>query len=464
MKLFILINCLFLVVTSSAQKVLLKYPITFAKGNFHNNNKTFLSPLENNIAIAIYDSKKADYILTDENFKIISNFSLPKSQTSFAVGEVELLGSSDGNQRNVVNMVYKINKDYRNGFIKEKYTYQTETVDFENKKISISKFVELPAKEKYLLSFTDENQFYFLTVNDDINEIIFYSLNKNGTAERNSVPVSPVSSKKQDQLSNYLSELKYINAKKEPSVEIGYSPAKIIGGSDRFLLSVIGDDALRLIEIDKKTFKAIDKNIISIKGENVGVYKKLLFHLNLDTDNVTVAVADMDGNSLKTITIDEAGYSNIFNEVFFTKREYDVKKVEQVDNWKQFKKLLKKGDRGIIVRKTDYGYILLVGSRDPIVRGSAAFNTTGSAAGTFSTGAAYTKPYYYKSVTGVILLGEDFQPMNKKGEISQSEQLNDVYFNTASRLRTQFQFKGKEYIGYYDEGDDAYFIQSIKID
>src|SRR5436190_18497698 len=154
----LLLHCLL----TAAQKDVLKYPFKFStkRNNASSFNKgayVMADKSAANMAFVLQDVDKADYVLTDSDFKVLSNFTLPAKQTIFDfdasnLSQLNYVGATtDGNK---YNFIYKhtatkmfTNKDY--------YSYKIETVDFAAKTVTQKDFVDVPKSEKPVAGFSE---------------------------------------------------------------------------------------------------------------------------------------------------------------------------------------------------------------------------------------------------------------------------------------------------------------------
>ncbi|MBX2888001.1 MAG: hypothetical protein KF829_05060 [Ferruginibacter sp.] len=453
-----------------------------------------------NIAFVLQDIDKADYVLADSNFKIISSFSLPAKQTIFNydasnLSQLNYVGATtDGNK---YNFIYKhtatkmfSNKDY--------YSYKIETVDFAAKNVIQKDFINVPKNEKVISGFSEYNNFFLLTAMDETSSLKIYGLSGNGaTIEKTIVfPVQNTDGKKAKKLSDILAETVTINAADEPGLDDAVRSAKLFTSKDELTFLINDRGSAQVVTINTTNFSVSNKYIKHENAEskeadkaytNAYITGNRLFLMQVVPQKITVSVFDLDGKNLSKLEINETNIQQLTNGGGkYQERRGSKEKDEMIDDFTKITKALIKGTQGIAVETTATGkYLITIGTYDDIQvssGGGDAYHTSvqfgqGTSPSTQATSNSYyytnavpgvskfvSRPNYYKTTSFSLLLDAvTLKPVKDKIPESAAKQIRNYVSETGNAMKNQFVFHNKQYYGYYDGDAEFYIFQHIAI-
>ena len=363
MKLLICIALLLVTMTKDfAQRSVLSYPFEFEKSFLQKSDYDayFLdNKAAQGFAFILKDNKKADYVLADKNFKVISKFTKKIDETIFSHGGEKYLGGTAIN--NVYHYLYKV---FDKKFMSTKITYMEETIDFDKKQVSSNTAFEIPKEEKLLVSFSDNNRYFSITANKKGGDLNFYVISSNGDAVTKDVhfTIPPGKDKKKDEMSEYLNGMKVIKQNEEPGLETANGSAKLYSYPDKLVFVVNdGDNPTQLVAVDLNTFsnqeKLIDHSSMLEKGKHdksyVSSYLKdnKLFTLILNKKDIKIAIYDASsGDLLNSHVINDESSLNELAEMPVAETRKGKKTSEkEVDDMHKIIKAFTKGTEGIAV-------------------------------------------------------------------------------------------------------------------
>lgn len=486
-----------------SQKVLLRYPIEFAKGTLQKRNydSYYLNdPASQNSVLVLKDNKKVEYLLLDKNMKLVSKFSPADglNNTVFSFDEEQYMGGTASGGK--FYFVYIVVNKKLGGVNSDVYV---ETVDVANTLVSNKKLLETPKGEKPLVSFSNYGQYFSITVENETNQIKFYNLNSKGELIQKSITVTPPANKKKDKLSEYLTGIRVINEDDEVGLETGTEKAKLFHTREQlvFVLNE-GDQPTRIISVDTKTFTASEKFIDHShllaggdKGKsyvNSFLLDDKLFSLVLNKKNIQIATYDIaSGKQLKNFEISESTNTAFAKYPSQEERKGKDFREKDIDDIKKLIKLFDKGSEAIVATQDKKGRIIItVGTYDPITPPSSVGSfqkqpdlfegTTRNASGG-AVPIMRSMPYryvpgspihtsqlanYYSSTTFKLMLDSTGTNLVKGvAPISEISQIKD-YMNEVdakAEAKNQFSVNEKQYFGYYSRELKTYLIEEIFI-
>jgi hypothetical protein len=504
MKHFICFALLLAIITKNfAQRSVLSYPFEFEKSFLQKSDYDayFLDNKDaQGFAFILKDNKKADYVLADKNFKVISKFTKKTDETIFSHDGEKYLGGTATN--NVYHYLYKV---FDKKFMSTKITYMEETIDFDKKQISSKTAFEISKEEKLLLSFSDNNRYFSITANKKGGDLNFYVISSNGDAATKNVhfTIPPGKDKKKDEMTEYLAGIKMIKQNEEPGLETANSSAKLYSYPDKLVFTINdGDDPTQLVTVDLNTFstqeKFIDHSSLTEKGKHdksyVSSYLKdnKLFTLILNKKDIKIAIYDAGSGELLNSQIinDGSGLNELAETPVAETRKGKKTSEKEVDDIRKIIKAFTKGTEGIAVSTNQAGqYILKVGTYDPIQMGGGGGGYVGGfqQGAPISTGAGPIPNYYYNpymyyvpgssgysttsaryyTTTYFKMLLDPTSLKTAKGKIPSSigDQVKD-YMNDAdqkAKAVKQFEMSGNQYYGFYNKDSKIYEVDQIMI-
>ena len=481
-----------------AQKPVLNIPFEFEKKRLASSDYDayFLqSGTGTTFSLLLKDNEKTEYLLIDQNFKIVSKVDVDLKETVFDKGNNEYSGGTDRN--NAFRYIYK--KKLPSTRIS--YLFQTETVDFTTKTVNQAKLFEIPSEQKIITSFSDNNNFYTLTSDDDAKQLIVYSVNEAGEPKTNRIPfnVPSTAGKKRDKLSEYLSQLEVIKAGEEPDMSASVSFAKLFStkGSLNFVINEEGHPT-HLFRLSLPNFTAEEKFFDPGKtkegsGEKLKVNSFLqgdrLFSMVLGRKDVSIVVQDAaDQHTISQYTINEET-----SPAFFARSPVNDRRMgkslssKDVNKFRSLINVLDGGTKGIMVTPNKNGQLIVtVGTYDPIMLPGG-----GGYEGGYQRGPNYNNspspnmvynPYLhyrpgfstymgdrarYYNTTYFKLLMDPSASKVEKGPVPTpvAEQIKDYLQGTDRKAKAtnQFSMGQQQYYGYYDKDAKQYQVEEIKL-
>lgn len=499
MKPFLFIGLSILIASSicTAQKTVLSYDFDFQKKNWI-KNQVYIMPDEGSkkVAMIFHDSRKADYVLTDNNFKTIKKFSVSQDETVYNEGKEEFLGASVEPGGMVFHFVYKITVEkYSPIGMNIKNYYRTEKVDFNAGKLSHKDFMEIPKSEKLLMSFSDNGSYFSITTNDKTSDLVLHKLtNGNVTSKNISFRIPEGAGKRKNELSEYLAGIQFIPETEEADLDAATGTAKLFSIPGKLVMMINDKEApTHIFTIDKNTFASVEQfidhsTLYDTKQSTVNSFlsEDKIFSLVLNKSNIQLAAYNRaDLAVLWKQEINEGNIASLASSApIFEKREGEKKVEKDVENIGSMLKSFDKLSDGLTVSKSSTGqFILTVGTYEPIMRvsgGSSGYKTSlgTSATGTSTNmGSVYANTVYtpgistysrnanhYKTTSFKLLL-EPSELKVIKGRIpsSVSDQVKDFMVEKKGGLKNQFTLNGQQYMGYYDNDAEMYIIYLITI-
>jgi hypothetical protein len=487
----------------TAQKTVLKYPFKFSTkrsnaASFNKGAYILADKSTTNIAFVLQDIDKADYVLVDSNFKVVSNFTLAAKQTIFNID------ASNSNQLNYVgatsegskyNFVYKhtATKMFSN---KESYSYKIETVDFAKKNVTQKDFVDVPKSEKLVAGFSEYNNFFLLTAIDESSSLKIYALSGNGTPIEKAIafPIQTTDGKKAKKLSEILSETVTINTGDEPGLDDATKKAKLFTSKDALTFLINDNGSNQVVAINTTNFavtsKFIENNNAAIKEKvytNAYMTGNKLFLVQVVPQNINVSVLDLTGKILGKLEINESNINQLTNRgAKYEERKGSKETDETIDDFSKITKALIKGTPGIAVETTASGrYLITIGSYADIIvneGGGGSYHTSvvsgqspimseqatsnSSYHSTYVPGVSkyVSRPNYYKTTSLSLLLDAlTFKTVKEKIPESTAKQIRNNVSETEGTMKNQFLFHNKQYYGFYDKDAESYIFQNIVI-
>jgi hypothetical protein len=497
----LLLHCLF----GTAQKDVLKYPFKFStkRSNAASLNQgAYLMADKNaaNIAFVLQDIDKADYVLADSNFKLVSNFTLPAKQTIFNFdasnqNQLNYVGATtDGNK---YNFVYK-HTGTKMFSSKEYYSYKIETVDFTTKTVTQKDFVDVPKAEKLVAGFSEYNKFFLLTAIDESSSLKIYELLGTGITVEKTIAfaVQNTDGKKTKKLSDILSETVTINAGDEPGLDDAVKTAKLFTSKDALTFLINNNGSTQVVAINTTSFavsnKYMENNNAESKGgdkphTNAYIAGNKIFLVQVVPQNITVSIFDLELKSLGKLEINETNINQFTNGGGrYEERKGSKETDETVDDFSKLTKALIKGEQGITVETTASGrYLLTIGTYADIMvneGGGGSYHTTvvSGSSPIMSEQATSTthyysyhvpgvskyvgRPNYYKTTSFSLLVDAvSLKPVKEKIPESTAKQIKNYVSETGGHHKNQFLFHNKQYYGYYDKEAEHYIFKNIPI-
>jgi hypothetical protein len=482
-----------------AQKKMLRYPFEFTRGD---DDAYFLNnAADNTFALVLKDSKKAEYILVDQNFKVLSKVSQDIKNTVFGIKGLKDCtgGTANGHQ-------------YHFLYPESKSEFDMETVDFDAKTVSHTKLIDHPKEEKQLASFSDNNVFYSLTTNDKAGTLSISAVDANGTLLQKTVsfPIPEEASRHRDKLSEYLGGLKVMKGDEYPDLSNAVKPAKLFCMPGKLVFVINdGDNPAHLVTLQLPDLtlqeKKIDYSAMVPKEEKGKVYVSSflkgdhLFSLVLNKKNIRIVVNDAaTGAVLKKMEINDDASLDLFADGPITERRLGKRAdSKDVTDIKKLIKTFTKGTEGLMVTENKSGQLVITaGTYDliPIGGGGSSGGYVGGYQqssmavtpgitnhGATSTAISVYNPtmYYrpgtpgytstdarYYSTTYFKLLVDPagFKPARGRAPQPVPDQIKD-YIEAVGTVKATNQFAiGKnQYYGYYDRDAKSYVVEQIRI-
>ncbi len=486
----LLAGCLILA-NGYAQKRALSYPFEFTRGD---DDAYFLdNPADNTFALVLKDSKKAEYILVDQNFKVLSKISQDIKSSVFSIKSLKDCtgGTANGHQ-------------YHFLYPESKSEFDMETVDFDNKTVSHKKLIDQPKEEKQLASFSDNNVFYALTTNDKAGTLSVSAVNAVGELVQKTVsfPIPEEASRHRDKLSEYLGGLKIMKDGEYPDLSNAVKPAKLfcMPGKLVFVMND-GDNPAHLVTLQLPDLtlqeKKIDYSSLVPKDEKGKVYVSSylkgdhLFSLVLNKKNIRIVVNDAStGAILNKIEINDDASLDQFADGPIAERRLGKKAdTKDVPDVKKLIKAFTKGTEGLMVTENKSGQLIITAGTYDLIQinrgGSGTFDRVGGYQNTgtvdrwgsttvwnpnmyfrpgspsyTSTDARYYNTTYFKLLVDPV----SFKTTRGRAPQSVPAQIKD-YIETVSSTKATNQFAiGKnQYYGYYDRDAKSYVVEQIRL-
>ena len=485
-----LISLLCLPITLSAQKRVLSYPFEFEKSFLAKSDYDtyFLGNTnQNTFALVLHDNKKADYVLLDKAFKVISNFTQPLQQTVFDENIKSYIGGTSEN--GVFRFVYE------NEIKKE---YSLETVDFNTKTVRHKTLLEIPRGERLLCTFSDNNMYFSVAVMDKTSELILYSMSAGGNLMRKAIlfPI-PETSQNKSKLSAYLAKMVVIKSTDEPDLSDAIKPVKLFSepGSFTIVVNEVGTPAfLHHVQTSDLSLDHSNIDFTPLVGqEDRGklyvssfLKDKRLYSMMLNKKNIRIVIHDLNNRALlnKLEINEDAGEEMIavapVNEIRMGKTAI----AKDIDNIKKVIRAFTKGAEGIMVSQSAEGKLVLTaGTYDPApgyyggdyptsVR-PEMLSTPANAPGPiityyrpgYSTYTRTSARYYSSTYFKIQIDPVTFKVAKGRLAIPVASQIKDYISGTDSKAKAtnQFSLDKNQYYGYYDRNMHSYIVEQIKI-
>ncbi|RYD83352.1 MAG: hypothetical protein EOP53_01080 [Sphingobacteriales bacterium] len=444
------------------------------------------------------DRDHADYVLMDANFKIQSKLSFPASETIFNfeasnLNNIKYVGGT--NKGNLYNFVFLRSKSkmFSN---KEYYTYEVETVDFADKKLTHRELIKIPKADKIISAFSEHNHFTIISAMDDEEALKIYRMKDDGSVTEKTVSFTiPETANKQKKLSEYLGDAVVINAGNDAGLDDAASSTKIYTSKEQitFLINKNGnthkadisftDYSIKSIEIpaeqlnDSKNKKTTINSFIN--GSNI-------FIMNISNADIKLLVYDFSKKLLNSITIDENNYESFVKSPGEYEEHAGKKDKEKVyESFAELMKGLNKGTVGLTASEWNDKIFITIGTYDDIrvESGGAGSYRSGIGYGSASlpsqqlTSNSYaysyyvpgsskyiSKPNYFKSSYLKLLLNKtSFKPEKSKLPESTAKQIRTFLLDAEQKFPNQFAYNNKQYYGYYEANGETYYFQEIAI-
>ena len=488
-----------------AQKKVLSYPFEFeksflARGDY---DTYFLdNPANNTFALVLKDNKKIEYVLADQNFKVIAKISSDIGSTVFDTKNLKDCtgGTANGHQ---YHFVYPGSKG----------EFEVETVDFDAKAVSHKMLIELPKEQKPLASFSDNNVFYIVTTNDKSGEIAINAMDASGTLTQKSMafPIPEEASRHRDKLSEYLGGLKVIKGSEFPDLSSAIKQAKLFSLPGKLLFLVNdGDNPAHIVGLQLPGYameeKKIDYASLVPKDEKGKVYissflkDNRLFSLVLNKKNIRIVVNDLQsGAVLNKIEINDDAALGMFADGPLTERRMGKKEdARDVTDVKKLIQLFTRGTEGLMVTENKSGQLIITaGTYDLIPMSSGG--SSGGYVGGFQQGSMAVTPgitnhgatssavsvynptmyyrpgtpgytttnarYYYTTYFKLLVDPANFKIAHGRVPEPVPEQIKD-YIDTIdkkAKATNQFSIGKNQYYGYYDRDAKSYVVEQIRV-
>lgn len=490
---------------SVAQKPVLTYPFKFTHGfqGVTNNGVAFyVDQTVDNVALVLHDLKKADYVMTDKDMKVVNHFSLSLDNTIFkgTQGDQKYLGGSS-NGKGLYNFVYDIFGQPVMMMGGGEH-FRIETVNFNDGTVSQKDFVKKSEGRNQVLGLSDGGKFYFMSADDAHDALVVHVLNDDGSIAEKSIPfpIPQSAGRKRNSVSEYLKETKAVKEDEEAEMETATRSSKCFITKDNFVF-VVNDHSspTHIITINKGSLALTERFIdhSAITGDekdkadiNSFIMDDKIFSLSVSRKALRIGVYDgASGKALKTIEMTEENYTKLLSvQPEETIRKGSKEDEKDLDDYKALLKELDKRTSGILVTKTPDGrYKITIGTYDHIVeRTSSGGGITtgistvpGGTAGSIATGGAtyFVSNYvpgistyttggsnYFRTATCTMLLDPaTLAPVKGKVRPSPGTQIKDFMDNRDGTMRRQFSIGGKEYFGYYNKDNEAYEVVNIPL-
>ncbi len=481
-----------------AQKRLLYYPFQFEKSFLQRSdyNAYFLDDNANSFALVLQDNKKAEYILVDKTFKVVTKITPPIANTVFKNSDIQYVGGTAAN--GAYNFIYK--QTEKQLLSKDKISYLVETVDFNGKTVSQKDLFQIPKDEKLLSSFSDNGRYFSITADDKASNLVFYTLAADGSVVQKVVPFKVPQGVGKDKISEYLQNLQLVKANEEPGLDLSTKDAKLFSYADKLVFTVNNkDNPTHVFTVNLNDFSNqeifIDHTPLvpkDAKGKNyVTSFLKggLLFELLLNKKGMTVAIYGLpNGQLLKSQEINEESSEFLFAEgpSYEQRLGKNVMSKDITDIKKVIRNFIN-GSEGVTVGKNKEGqYIVTIGTWDLIAMSSGS-TTVGGFQPTGNTivdgrslvvynpnlyhfpGSSYTSTSsrYYKSTYFKLLFDpKTFATTHGRIPRSVNDQIKDYLEEDVSKkakATNQFTIGDSEYYGYYDKDEQQYVIEQILV-
>lgn len=482
-----------------AQKTVMKYPLRFHETLIYRG--TYVSYLlpdaqEKRAVLALKDYTQAQYVLLDENFKVIDTINQDVKGTILkSMIDAYIGGTNNGN-------VYRfISIDHSVSMSKDIRKYRLQTVDFDKKEVTKGPLFDVDKNEKFITSFNQDNVFYAVTANDNTSELLFHQIDGKGIISTNkvSVRVPENAGKKRNQLSEYLAGAKVIKPNTEPDFSQIVCLTKLFIQSGKFHFVVNeGDHSTHVITVNLPDFSVQEKfyhyqDALSPEGGRtvfVNAYLKdnRLFSLILNKKNIRLVIFNLDNEQIQSnIELNEDNYLKLIAQPAIAQTRRGKKESEkEINSFHSLIKVLTKGTEGLMVTTTKTGqFVITIGTYDfltvPVGSSSGHYGTNPTGPGARSVGSptleyhytpgetiyATNLATYYKATRfGLLLDPVTCKPKKGRVPVPVSDQVKDfveTMQDNKAYATYQFCIRDKQYLGFYDRNAKAYLISQIRI-
>lgn len=405
-----------------AQTNALVYPFSFAKKPTSSQalNQGAYVMADNNsqyVAFVLQDFEHADYVLLDSNFRIKSKFTLPAIQTVFYYeaskeDKLDFVGATVNGT--TYNFVY-LNRTFKTVGDKDYYDFRVETVYFSTKQAIPNKQpLNIPAEEKLVTKFSENNNFYVIT-SIDANNSKIYRLASDGTVTVKQVGFSiPENNRK---------NIKQVVTK------------------EAITLMVPGKENVKVTTIGAIDF-SVSTKILDFQSAGIYAFENKFFVVNATGKKIEVNIFDFDGRQLDKIEINDDNYGKVAGGSGKTEEHKGPKASEKsLDDLATVIKSFGRLSPAISVERTKANqYLVKVGTYEEP-----------------------TPDSYRASSFRFLLDPQTLKPLKGTPPEASSIQVKNYIMDNPQKMANQFQFRNKQYYGFYSGEDDKYYFQTILI-
>ena len=472
----------------------MSYPFEFEKSFLAKSDYDayFLdNPATETFALILKDNKKADYLLLDKNFKILSSISQSIENSIMDNSKYDYIGGS-ANDNKYYYLYHNFDKDF----------FEIETVDFKSKRINHQQLLSLPKEEDFISVFSYNNNCYLFSVENKTNQLIIRVMNNNGKITEKSLAFSVPEAADKKKLDEYLRFIQVFKEDEKPDFSAAVRSKKLFctPGELKIVINSMDDPthiySIRLPDLSFKEQFIQYNDIIGAKEKgkvyvNSYFHKDVLYSLVLNKENIRVTLHDLKsgGKFISSFEMneDQDNYAILATPPVNENRYGKQVVVDDVKKFKHLVKYLNSGREGVMVHSlTNSNLIVKVGTYDviPVDQSSrGGFENrvvqTGPYAGSvlpvynpmklnrpglsITSGAAsrYFNSVYFKYMLNPVTL----KPAKGRVTDEIGKQIKD-YIETVdkkARAKNQFAIGKNQYYGYYLPEQKTYIIEQKTI-
>jgi hypothetical protein len=456
------------------------------------------------ITVILKNKQHAEYLLLDKDFKVEQKFQ-PADGLMNTIFKGDWYMYLDGNNNSVGTCYYYLVRD-KTG---HNFNYQTrmEVVDFKNKKVYNKMVFAIPGEETVIDWYANGENFYLVTANDKLNQLVFHVIDKNGTYFSKSVPINfdGFNQYKKHKLtvSEYFSYSHVFRPDEETELVAATDLTKIYVYPDELAIVVASyDEPPHIWTFDTRNFTNASKKKLDMSGfagfgdksekfyTNSCLYGNNLYVLNTSKNKIEIGVFDFASGKLlkKHEVLESSAIPFVETPVEITTKGRGTKK-NVINSNKELIKELFKGSSGIALAHNSQGQLIVTcgvydkeersgggyyagsfaqasmptgatyaGSNVPVTRTYSNFNSMSN----YKNGSVYT---YTRTVNfKVIMDPASLNIVDSREKLSSIDKINNLLeaIDRKSQAENSFKLGNDYFICYYDLDNSTFSIKQIE--